>query len=276
MEPLYEIQTKVGHIKADTTNAMKHLVEIPLLSSTSLDYTLLQGVNKRTLQKRRSEIRNFLGLPKPESISLGRLGRFNLETASMLLCQLTATRWPEKSYSETICNAFLQSGLSEVANSTIYQESLDLAVYSVKNAVRSSVDNSGIPVIVNRTMHHLLTDAEPVRELAKLYSNVVEQVAADLPAVNRLTGEVVRFEGTDALLTVDNGEREELRLVDAEYLKQSGIDQEQEAFVLFEQQWSPDTTVRYYQPAFVEPSTIDEMIELDEKLTRAESPLSAG
>ena len=131
-------------------------------------------------------------------------------------------------------------------------------------------------MIVNRTMHHLLTDAEPVRELAKLYSNVVEQVAADLPAVNRLTGEVVRFEGTDALLTIDNGEREELRLVDAEYLKQSGIDQEQEAFVLFEQQWSPDTTVRYYQPAFVEPSTIDEMIKLDEKLTRAESPLSSG
>ena len=272
MEPLYETQTQVG----DTANAMKHLVEIPLLSSTSLDYTLLQGVNKRTLQKRRSDIRKFLGLPEPELISLGRHGRFNLETPSMLLCQLTATRWPERSYSEKICNAFLQSGLSEVANSTVYQESLDLAVDSVKDAVRSSVDNSGIPVIVNRTMHHLATDAEPVRELARLYSNVVEQVAAGLSEVKRLTGEVVRFEGSDALLTVDNGEREELRLVDAEYLKHSGIDQEQEAFVLFEQRWSPDTTVGYYQPAFVEPSITDEMIKLDEELKQAESPLSSG
>ena len=276
MEPLYETQTKVKDIKADTTNAMKRLVEIPLLSSTSLDYTLLQGVNKRTLQKRRSEIRDFLGLPEPKSISLGRHGRFNLETASMLLCQLTAARWPEKSYSETICNAFLQSGLSEVTNSAIYQEALALAVDSVKNAVCSSADNAVFPVIVNRTMRHLVINAEPVRELAQLYSNVVEQVAAGLLAVKRLAGEVVRFEGPEAMLAVDNGEREELRLVDAEYLKHSGIDQEQEAFVLFEQQWSPDTTVRYYQPAFVEPSTTDEMIKLDEKLKQAESPLSSG
>ena len=194
----------------------------------------------------------------------------------MLLCQLTATRWPEKSYSEAICNAFLQSGLSDVTKSTVYQESLDLAVDSVKNAVCSSGDNVLIPVLVNRTMHHLFINAEPVRKLAQLYSNVVEQVAADLPEVKRLTGEVVRFEGPQALLAVDNGEREELRLVDAEYLKQSGIDQEEEAFVLFEQQWSPDTTVRYYQPAFVEPSATDEMIKLDEKLKRAERPLYSG
>lgn len=276
MEPLHKTQTKVKDIKVGTTNAMKHLVEIPLLSSTSLDCILLQEVNKRTLQKRRSEIRDSLGLPKPKSISLGRHGCFNLETASMLLCQLTATRWPDRSHSETICNAFLDNGLSDVANSDVYQESLDLAVDSVKNAVLSSVDNSGIPVIVNRTMHHLLIDAEPVRELAQLYSTVVEQVATELPMVNRLTGEVVRFEGTDALLTVDNGEREELRLVDAEYLKQSGIDREQDAFVLFEQQWSLDTTVKYYQPAFVEPSTIDEMNKLDEELKRTERPLSSG
>jgi hypothetical protein len=274
METLYQMQPNVATTQAST--AAKHVVEVPLLSSTSLDYALSQGGSKRTLQKRRAEIRELLGLPTPEFISLGRRGRFHLETASTFLCLLTATRWPGGRYLESICNAFLQSGLSDIARSSVFSESLNLAIESVKSAIRSSTDDAMISVIVNRTMRNLLVTAEPVREFARAYSNMVEHVVAELPAVKRLTGEVVRFEGPQALLTIDNGEREELRLVDAEYLQQFGIDQADEPFILLQQQWSPDTTVMHYQPAFVEPSVMTEMMTLDEKLKRAEKTLSSN
>jgi len=81
---------------------------------------------------------------------------------------------------------------------------------------------------------------------------------------------LMRIDGNEALVTLEVGDREELRMLHADLLRATGTVEEGASFVLNEMNWTPDLKSCMVMPA-VDFDIID--AERERRLRDAETPL---
>jgi hypothetical protein len=251
-----------------------NLCEIPFVSATALDETLTSsGPGRSAIQKYRQEMRRTLDPGK--LISMGRAGTVQLTSVPALACVATASRWNMKD-AHKLADAFRKAGFNQLKKSASYCRIQTLMGEAVKARVRGA-DTEGSKTamtdLIPGCWESLHGDPKVVRRVICAMHEILMKVDEELDQMKRFPGRLVRFEGDSALVTIDTGEREELRLVDGAYLRSAGISRNGAPFVLHEYRWSPDTTMSVYFPAFDldrDEAAEDELIA---RLDRREKPL---
>lgn len=238
-------------------------VELPLTSATALDRT----GSRPGLQKYRQHLRGSL-FSEGLSLMTGK-GRVQLENMAMLSCLETARRW-NWSVADRLSSAYREAGLDRLMRSRPYRRTLDLTRQALDAAL---VEGRLHPaVLVARTMGVLVREHAVVREVTEQMHHIHLTVGRLMPELERHPGRLVRMEGPEALVVVNTGDREELRRVDASYLRDFGIESSGEPFVLQELRWSPDAVASVYLPA-VDIEDEPDRRELEKELEAAETPL---
>ena len=94
------------------------------------------------------------------------------------------------------------------------------------------------------------------------------EVDRNLVEIRRYPGELVRIEGSQALVVIDTGDREVLRYLSADYMRSMGIKNRGDTFVQQQLQWSHCAVASIYVPAV-------DLAEADEESSSLEDELSA-
>jgi hypothetical protein len=225
--------------------------EIPFLSATALDDALTSsGSGKAALQKYRQEMRRKLD--PGMRISVGRGGTLQLTSVPALACIATATRWNMHDALKLV-EIYKKAGFAHLTRSKDYKCVMNLVSEAIKARVKSNeakVAKTTVMEIIPGCWDELTTEYKVVRSLTECMHDIFVKVDQETEQMKRWAGRLVRFEGENALVTVETGEREQLRTVDSAYLKAAGIQRNGAPFVLHEYRWSPDTTMSLFFPAF--------------------------
>jgi hypothetical protein len=248
---------------------MKFL-ELPFASATILDTCLKSG--GAAIQKYRHALsQNF---DPGIQFSVGRAGTIRLNTIAAMDCVATAGRWKTSDAME-LENAYKVAGMTQLVQSANYQAALDAVRDAVQIQVRKSrktPSRANLAQHLTHCMAGLTYEDSPVRNVAFDLHGMVREVDARFQQMKRLPGRLVRNEGAESLIVVNNGEREELRTADSDYLEALGLSERGAPFVLHELRWSPDTTMSMYFPAVdLDETSADQ--ELERQLKAAELPL---
>jgi hypothetical protein len=234
-----------------TEAAMSCYCEIPFLSATTLDDALTSsGSGKAALQKYRQEMRRKLD--PGMRISVGRGGTLQLTSVPALACIATATRWNMHDALKLV-EIYKKAGFAHLTRSKDYKSVMNLISEAIKAKVKSNEAKAAkttLMEIIPGCWDELTTGYKVVRSLTECMHDIFVKVDQEAEQMKRWAGRLVRFEGENALVTVETGEREQLRTVDSAYLKSAGIQRNGAPFVLHEYRWSPDTTMSLFFPAF--------------------------
>lgn len=254
--------------------------ELPFTASTSLDPLLKVEASVATLQRRRVEIRRVLGMDRADfgwmaPVSLGRLGSFGIVPTLVLLCLQAVSGWGKGQTLRTMEKPLTVRVIPQFVGSP--RANLNqLMVREVREKVLERIQGSGqsIACLVNHAIRDVTLENPEFRAAAMNYSVAMDNFVQEVPSLNRLSGEVIRVEGPEALVMVNRPEGKELRWVDATVMELNGLDEPGAPFVLFEQHWSHDRRSSYFQPAVMdEELTEAERSEIEERVRIAEVPL---
>jgi hypothetical protein len=225
--------------------------EIPFVSATTLDGALTSsGSGKAALQKCRQEMRRQLG--PGMKISVGRGGTVQLTSVPALACVATATRWNMHDALKLV-EIYKDNGFDHLTQSDEYQQAMSLVGEAIKARMRTGDANAlkaSVMDIIPECWEALATEHEVVRSVSESMHDILLKVDRQAEEMTRWAGRLVRFEGENALVTIEAGEREQLRTVNSAYLKAAGIHRNGAPFVLHEYRWSPDATMSIFFPAF--------------------------
>jgi len=224
--------------------------EIPFLSATTLDAALTSsGPGKAAIQKYRHQARQ--SLDPGMKISVGRGGTLQLTTVPALAYVATATRWNKKDASKLV-DFYKKAGFVQLARSKDCKRAVHLVSQAIQTRMRSKeakASKDSIADIIPKCWIELTTEHTVVRDLIFSMHDVFLKVDQEAEQIRRLPGRLVRSEGKNALVTIDTGDKEELRIVDGGYLKSAGIHKNGTPFVLHEYRWSPDIMMSLFFPA---------------------------
>ena len=225
--------------------------EIPFLSATTLDDALTSsGSGKAALQKYRQEMRRKLD--PGMKISVGRGGTVQLTSVPALACIATATRWTMHDALKLV-GIYKRAGFVDLTKSKDYKRAMSLVGEAVKAKMRSNerdVAKTAVMEIIPECWEELTTEYEVVRSVTECMHDILLRVDQEAEQMKRWAGRLVRFEGENALVSIETGDREQLRSVDSGYLKAAGIHRNGAPFVLHEYRWSQDSTMTIFFPAF--------------------------
>jgi hypothetical protein len=240
-----------------------NLLEIPFISATLLDSSFRVG--GAAIRKYRQTLRKTLdpGI----QFSIGRAGTIQLNTVAALDCVATAGRW-KAGEAEHLENVYKSAGLTKLVESKKYVDALKLTREALQGEIRTRTNLVGQ---ISQCVAALAVSDPVVRAVAFTMGSIMQKVNAQLQQMKRLPGRIVRYEGGEALIVVDTGEREELRSVDSNYLTSLGLQDRGAPFVLHEFKWSPDTTMSVFFPALDLAEGVDP--KLEKRLKAAEQPL---
>ncbi len=252
---------------------MKDLFEIPLTSATTLDFAFGGTKTRATVQKLRQQLRKSLG-GSHRGLSIGKLGTVQLENVALLPCLETAGRW-SRDQAKRLTQAYQSAGLQDLIHSTIYGEAMQETSLAIREAVRDPGRKAAVSTsaIVADAVAELAQENHAVREVTTSMHEISVEVDRLLPEFRRRPGQLVRFEGRDAMVVVYTGDREELRTVSGDYLQSMGIGTNGEPFVEQRLQWSPDAFASVYVPAVDLAETGPERTGLEQELSALEAPL---
>jgi hypothetical protein len=257
--------------------------EIPFVSATTLDSALTSsGSGKAALQKYRQKMRRQLDPGK--RLSVGRAGTLQLTSVPALVCVAIATRWNMHD-ALNLADMYKKEGFIHLTRSKDYKQALNLVGEALKLRLRETETKrtkTSIMEVIPRCWQELTATYKEVRNLAECMHEILTKVDREAEQMKRYAGRVVRFEGEgtldeenqvrfeggNALIKIDTGEREELRSVDSDYLRSAGICRNGALFVLHEYRWSPDTTMSLFFPAFDLEYDAKREKELVEKLNK--------
>ncbi len=248
--------------------------ELPIFATTSLDYYAKDLASPRAKQTHRHEIRRMLGLPQPQSHSLGSRGRYSIDFLPFFFAWMARLRWRETDSVLVLCDYIRAKGLPDLVHEDIYC----LAERRVVDAVRAEAprmpESMNIARLVNTVVHRLSKVDDALLEVARKSSEVLRDIAREHPEIERINGRVVRVEGPSTLLVLENPDQHELRLIDSKFLQRFDLVTEGDPLVLFRQRWTPDTTVEHFLPA-VEDSDVEQSRrdKLDQLMRDAEVPI---
>jgi hypothetical protein len=228
----------------------RSLLECPLISATSLDEVFRSTHGEAAVQKYRQRIRRELKDPVM-GISLGKGGTVQLTNVAVFTCVATAGRWKLRD-GEELARVYKEAGLVDLINSRDYQDMLLLVRDEIRTRVRSlDMKTSGRAVarLTFQCMNDLVAKEPMVRNVANSLHQIVMSVDNKMHQIKRLPGQVVRFDGPEAILAVNTGEREELRSFNTDYVRSAGLYESGSPFVLHELRWSPDVVMSVFFPA---------------------------
>jgi len=249
---------------------MNTLLELPLASATALD----QAFNsKAAMQKYRRIFRREIG--EGVQFSLGRAGTVQLASVPVVACLATAGRWNLGS-ARRLARVYKNAGLSELMKSTPYRNAMELVRTAMQRRIRNSRTLRSSPqlsILVAKSLAELTLEEGLLKDVAVSMAKISTKVDEELDQIKRLPGHLVRIDGHGALVVVNTGEREELRLVDSAYLSSFGIHEQGQPFVMYQLSWSPDTTTSVYFPALDVEARRDIDRDLAARLKAAERPL---
>jgi hypothetical protein len=229
---------------------MESLLENPLVSATTLDGILRSAHRESAVQKYRQTIRRELKDPAI-GVSLGKGGTVQLTNVAVFTCVATAGRW-QLSDGEKLADVYKKAGLVKLINSKDYKDMLQLVRKALQQRVRSlPKDASGRAVarLIPECLTDLVTKEWVVRKVATSLHEIVMHVDHEMKQIKRLPGQVVRVDGPQTIVTVNTGEREELRSFNTDYLRSAGLYESGAPFVLHELSWSPDIVMSVFFPA---------------------------
>ena len=224
-------------------------IGIPWTSATSLDSHLrLPQQSAAGLKKTRQALRDRLAAA--QTISLGRRGTLSLDNAALVPCLQTASRWGTEAAFQ-LSETYQSVGMARLVGSALYRKALEIAREAIRRtAVEVGRAETAQPYFLPDLLVDLVESNELVRKVAEAMDEIHAEVASLRPEVKSYGGHLVRVEGREAIVVVDLGEREVLRAYDAGFLLSQGIEQEEDAFVLQEIRWSPETVVSAFLPAY--------------------------
>jgi len=251
---------------------MEPLLEAPLISATTLDEVFRSAHRESAVQKYRHRIRKDLKDPAT-GVSLGKGGTVQLTNVAVLTCVATAGRW-QLSDGEKLANVYKKAGLVDLISSKPYRDMLQLVRDALQEKVRS-LAKEATGRAVARLIPECLTDLaakEPVvRHVTNSLHEIVMHVDNEMNQMKRLPGQVVRVDGPKTIVAVNNGERDELRSFDTDYVRNAGLYESGAPFVLHELSWSPDVVMSVFFPALDLKQAASSRLEQD--LKALEKPL---
>lgn len=251
---------------------METVLESPLVSATTLDEVLRSAHRESAVQKYRQKIRRELKDPIMR-VSLGKGGTVQLTNVPVFTCVATAGRW-QLSDGQRLASVYKKAGLVKLISSKDYKVMLQLVHKALQERVRSlAKDASGRTVarLIPECFSDLMAREQVVRKVAASLHEIVMHVDHEMKQIKRLPGQVVRVEGPQTIVTVDTGEREELRSFSTDYLRSAGLYESGAPFVLHQLSWSPDVVMSVFFPAVDLKEAVSPRVEED--LKALEKPL---
>ena len=231
--------------------------ELPFVASTSLDPLLQGNAAPGAMQRRRDAIRRELGMSGEafdwmRPVPLGR-GSFGIVPTSLLLCLQTASAWGGQGRAARILRESMSEWVvPQLTASPLHELNREMVKAVRGRLLEASREGRSMACLVNRAIRDYANATPALLDAAAAYGEAMGRVAENIEDVERVGGEVVRFEGDEALIVVHRPEGEELRWVAAPWLERFGLDEEGAPFMLYEQSWSPTRRLSYFQPAVLE------------------------
>lgn len=242
---------------------------IPWTSATRLDGSLtLPGQSAAGLKKTRKALREQLA--EPRTISLGRRGTVSLDSAALVPCLQTASRWGAD-VALTLSETYRAAGMARLVSSRSYRNALGITAEAVRRAATGGGGRSLRGFGLADVLLDLVEDESAVRDVAMAMHEIHAEVVHRRPEIRWFAGQRVRTEGNEALVVIDRGDREILSSYDAGYMSLQGVD-DQDVFILQELQWTPETVVSSFLPAY-DAGRMDQL-RLQRELADHEQPLS--
>lgn len=247
-------------------------IELPLLPATTFDPILSGGGSKDAVQKLRKELRKELGTNDIGSFwSFGRYGTVNLEPSPLFSCLVTGARW-NRERAQYLAQAYNDAGLEKLLHSPIFRKAIKVAGEKLKSVFKVTATAAGgeQTAMVVGVLSDLIANDGDLRSFAQQMTEINRKVDENLPEVRRHSGQLVRIDGNEALVTLEVGDREELRTFHADLFRATGLVGEGSSFVLHEMNWTADLQSRIAIPA-VDIDVFDG--ERERRLSDAETPL---
>lgn len=249
---------------------MEWLLESPLISATTLDAVFTH--RESAVQKYRQRIRRELNDPAM-GISLGKAGTVQLTNVAVFTCVATAGRW-QLSDGEKLASVYKKAGLVKLTNSKAYKAMLQLVRKELQERVRGlgkTPSRRTVAELLPACLTDLVASEPVVRDVATSLHEIVMHVDNEVSQIRRLTGQVVRVDGPETIVTVNTGERDELRSFNTDYVRSAGLHESGSPFVLHELSWSPDMVMSVFFPALAPKEAASSALE--QHLKALEEPL---
>jgi tetrahydromethanopterin S-methyltransferase subunit G len=245
---------------------MLNSLEIPFTSSTVLDATI-KGPST-AIQKYRQELTK--SIDPGVTVSLGRAGTVRLLAVPLIDCTAVAVRWRSVD-AEMLRDAYMSAGLGRLFGLKVYRQALELSAKAIAEAGIQRDEFSSRRI--SHCISILATERTAVREVASRMSEITRKVDLLLGEMRRLVGRIVRNEGDRTVVSILNGDVQELRSADSKYLHAMGVQGPGASFSIHQFEWSPDSTMNLYFPAVDLDQSASVDPELAEMLRAAERPL---
>lgn len=253
-------------------------VEAPVVTGETVDRFIgMKAEGAKHVRRLRQQSRKAMGLGTASRLSLGRRGTVTFELTPVFYLVQAERRW-DRSFAEEIEANYERTGIPGLLRSRAYRD----AMASLKSAVQDqSVAAESPEVYLSKTVGRLM-ETDPAfgafaRRLHQISDDVVSRMRSQM---TRTECRLVRFEGEsresaqEALVTIRDGEREELRLAPADLLRSAGVLEEGSAFIWTKMRFSPDNEASVITPAaFIAEEGGEEFSAIAQRLLSAESPL---
>ena len=245
------------------------IAELPLLPATVFDRVLNDPDTPNSgIKKARQALRKKIGLGSEGFLSLGHRGSMQLDPIPLFSCAKTQRYWGQSKVDSHV-EAFRNARLPILLRSRQYKNVVSVATKEIQAEIRRG-DVDDVLTTTIRVLSQLFMRDAQCRQLAVQMEEINDKVDEALPQVERRPGELVRFEGDEALFVLHGQTRDELRLLPAALFTSTGLS-EGASFILQEFSWTADATARLVVPAVSFTPAIDDATL--EELSRSDSPL---
>ena len=263
-----------------TESNASHLVraiEAPVVTGDAVDRFIgMKAEGAKQVRRIRQQMREGIGLREPSRLSLGRHGSVTIEPTPVFYLVQVRRRW-DRSFVDKFTESYGRGGILKLLRSQLYRR----AISSLESAVQSPAGD--LEAYLAATVGQLMESDRDFSLFAKKLDNISRTVVARMgPEVSRRECRLVRFQhdtaeaAKEALVTVFNGQRHELRMMPARLLRNAGVVTEGSSFYWTRFQFSPDAEASVVTPAaFVRPRSSEGFQALTRRLRAAEEPLPA-
>jgi len=196
-----------------------------------------------------------------------------LTNVAVFISVATAGRW-QLSDGERLASVYKKAGLVDLITSKAYRDMLQIVRQALQEKGRGlAKEASGTAVahLISECLTDLVVKEPVVRNVAVSLNHIVMHVDREMKQLKRLPGQVVRVDGPKTIVTVNTGEREELRSFDTDYVRSAGLYESGAPFLLHELSWSPDAVMSVFFPALDLKQAASSRLE--ENLKALEKPL---
>lgn len=225
---------------------LRETYEIPVTSATALDTVLSVGGGKNRVR----DLRRGSDWGEKE-FSLGRYGKVRLAAIPIVPYLGTACKW-NKQVATTMRESYERAGLWDLLESRVYKETIEATTDTVRELIKGVPSpQTKVATVVDALKQLLSNGNESVKAVTLEMLRINQKVDEELDAFRRFEGYVARVGDAESIVVIDEGEREVLKRVNSQALKNLGVYEVGEPFVMHQLTWTPDVDnpLSFYVPA---------------------------